>query len=118
MSPTRPRRRLVVAVCPREPGTVVLPLVPGGRRLRMDAAQVARHLQALADARGLGGVVEVRPACAGGCLGPGPNVSVTIYPRARPGQRPDRVAVAWRTYVTSLGALGSLSEILDDNLGG
>ncbi len=93
-----------------------LPLRPGGRPRRLDAAAIVQHLRALVARRGLGGLVEVREACAGGCWGPGPNVSVTVHPLPRPGERDDHVAVGWRTYVHSLATLDALSRIIDDNL--
>lgn len=110
------RRRIVVYVCPREDGVVVLPLKRGGRRQRLDAPAIARHLAALAAGRGLSAVVEIREACAGGCRLAGPNVSVTIHPPTLPGKRPDHVAVGWRTYVDSLADLDALATVLDENL--
>jgi hypothetical protein len=110
------RRRLVITVCPRERGVVVLPLRRGGRRRRLDAPAVARHLAALAAERGLSDVVEIHQACAGGCWLPGPNVTVAIHPVPRPGERPDHVAIAWKTYVASLADLDALSTILEENL--
>jgi hypothetical protein len=107
------RRRLVITVCPREHGTVVLPLRRGGRRLRLDAPAVARHLAALATERGVGDLVDVRAACAGGCALAGPNVTVTIHPVTPPGERPDHVAIGWKTYVGSLADLDALATILD-----
>ena len=109
-----PRRRLVITVCPRERGVVVLPLIRGGRRLRLDAPAVARHLTALATARGVADLVDVREACAGGCAFAGPNVTVTIHPATAPGERPDHVAIGWKTYVGSLADLDALSTVLDD----
>jgi hypothetical protein len=110
-----PRRRLVITVCPREPGVVLLALRPGERRRRLDAAAVAAGLEALAHERGLAETVRVRAACAGGCTLEGPNVSLTVHPPLRAGERADQVAIAWRSYVASLAALGCLSRILDDN---
>jgi hypothetical protein len=109
-------RRLVISVCPRELGVVTLPITPGGRRHRLDAPAIARHLTALAAERGLSAVVQVREACAGGCVLPGPNVSVSVHPMTPPGERPDHVAIAWRTYVTSLDRLDCLATILEENL--
>lgn len=109
-------RRLVITVCPREPGSVALPLERGGRALRLDARAIGRRLQALAAAHGNAGRVTVREACAGGCGRPGPNVGVTIYPAARPGERGDGVAIGWKTYVYSLGSLDCLARIIDENL--
>jgi len=110
------RRRLVITVCPREAGVVVLPLTRGGRRRRLDAPAIATHLATLAAKRGLSDVVEIRQGCAGGCWLDGPNVSVAIYPATRPGERPDHVAVAWKTYIASLADLDALSTVLDENL--
>jgi hypothetical protein len=111
-----PRRRIVVTVCPQEPGLVVLPVTRGGPRRRLGARAIARHLAELAAARGLSDVVEIRNACAGGCWLKGPNVSVAIYPATPPGERPDHVAIAWKTYVASLAELDALETILDENL--
>lgn len=108
--------RLVVTVCPREPGVVRLPVKPGAQARRLDASAILRHLARLVDERGLAAHVRLQEGCAGGCSGTGPNVSVTIYPASRPGHRPDHVAVGWKTYVYSLPTLPSLSTILDDNL--
>lgn len=109
-------RRLVVSVCPREPGTVVLAVERGGRARRLDAPAVARELAALAARCGLADRVTIREACAGGCGGPGPNVSLTIHPVPAPGARADGVAIGWRSYVASLGSLGCLARIIDENL--
>jgi hypothetical protein len=114
-SPTRPVR-LVVTVCPREPGVVRLPVKPGAQARRLDAASILRHLARLVQERGLAARVRLQVGCAGGCGGPGPNVSVTIYPATRPNHREDHVATAWKTYVYSLPTLTSLAAILDDNL--
>ena len=111
-------RRLVISVCPRESGTVVLPVERGGRARRLDADAIFRQLEALVARRGLAEQVGIRDACAGGCGLRGPNVTVTIYPPVRPGARPDHVAVGWKTYVTSLGALDCLARVIDDNLRG
>ena len=104
-------------MCPREPGAVVLPLERGGRARRMDAAAVHRALGALVDARGVGDRVQLREACAGGCAGPGPNVSVDIFPVPPPGEKPDSVAIGWKTYVYSLASLDCLARVIDENLG-
>ncbi len=109
-------RLLVVTVCPREPGLVLLPLERGGRRARLDAAGIVRCLRELVAARSLGDRVTVREGCAGGCSGRGPNVSVDVYAAAGPGHRQDRVAVDWKTYVYSIGDLDCLSTIIDENL--
>jgi len=94
----------------------MLPLEPGGTRRRLDAGRVRRELEALVERRGLGDLVTVRDACAGGCFAAGPNVSVTIYPPPHPGQRPSHVALGWRTYVYSIHDLESLAAVIDDNL--
>jgi hypothetical protein len=109
-------RRLVIAVCPREAGTVRLPVIRSGQARRLDARAIARELQALVSARGLGARVRVEERCAGGCQGPGPNVTVTIHAVPRPGERHDHVAIAQKTYVYSLPTLDSLAAILDENL--
>lgn len=109
-------RRLVINVCPRELGAVVLAVRRGERRRRLDATAVASGLEALARERGLADAVRVREACAGGCALEGPNVSLTVHPPLRPGERPDHVAIAWRSYVASLTGLDCLARILDDNL--
>jgi hypothetical protein len=109
-------RRLVITVCPREPGVVVLPVEHGARAGRLDAPAIAQRLQALIAARDLGDRVRVREACAGGCTGPGPNVGVTIYPPPAPGAPADQVAIGWKTYVYSLSALDCLARVIDDNL--
>jgi len=110
-------RRLVITVCPREPGVVVLPITRGGRAVRLDAEAIRRHLEELVAERGLGERVRLREGCAGGCSGPGPNVSVEIFPLTRPGERADHVAVDWKTYVYSLGSLDCLAAVIEDNLG-
>jgi hypothetical protein len=110
------RRRLVITVCPREPGVVMLPVSRGRRAVRLDALAILRHLDALVAAQGLRDVVRVRAGCAGGCAGPGPNVGVTTYPAPHPGARADSVAIGWRTYVYSLGTLDCLATVIDENL--
>jgi hypothetical protein len=109
-------RRLVITVCPRERGTVVLPVEPGGRRRRLDASALARCLQELVSARRLEGRVELRLGCAGGCSHAGPNVDVRIHRLSRPGDAPDQVAMDWKTYVYSLASLRCLAAVVDDNL--
>ena len=109
-------RRLVVTVCPRERGAVVLPLERGGRAARLDAAGVLAALRALVARRGLDDRVHVRDGCAGGCWGAGPNVDVRVYAVATPGERADHVALAWKTYVYSLPTLASLADVIDENL--
>jgi hypothetical protein len=111
-------RRLVVTVCPREPGVVVLPVERGGHARRLDAGAVLAELQALVARRRLGARVEFRQACAGGCGEEGPNVDVTIYPATSSGDRPDHVAVGWKTYVYSLATLDCLATVIEENLDG
>ena len=108
--------RLIVTVCPREPGFVVLAPERGGRRRRLDAASITSALEKLVQERGLGSRVVVRRACAGGCSLPGPNVSVALLPEPRPGEPPDNVAVRWRSYVGVLDTLACLAAVMDDNL--
>ena len=110
-------RRLVITVCPRERGIVVLPIVRGKRAVRLDAVAILRRLEDLVAEQGLADRVRLREGCAGGCLGPGPNVSVEIFPMPRPGERPDHVAVGWKTYVYSIGSLECLATVIDENLG-
>jgi hypothetical protein len=110
-------RRLVITVCPREPGVVVLPITRGGRAVRLNAETIRRHLLELVAERGLGERVRLREGCAGGCSGPGPNVSVEIFPLTRHGEREDHVAVDWKTYVYSLGTLDCLAAVIEDSLG-
>src|SRR5437867_4400663 len=122
--PRRPRRgdelvtarRLVVTVCPRERGAVALPIARGGRAVRLDAPAMLRHLEELVAERGLADRVGLREGCAGGCSGPGPNVSVEIFLMTRPGERPDHVAVGWKTYVYSIASLNCLASVIDENL--
>jgi hypothetical protein len=111
-------RRLVISVCQRETGTVVLPIERGGRARRLDARAIARHLEALIARRELTHAVRVSDACAGGCSMRGPNVTVTIYAPVRPGDKPDHVSIGWKTYVASLGALDCLARVIDENLRG
>jgi hypothetical protein len=113
-----PSRRLVVTVCPRERGVVVLPLERGGRATRLDARGVLDGLRALVARRGLTNRVQIRDGCAGGCWGAGPNVDVRIYAAAAPGERADHVALGWKTYVYSLSTLPSLADVIDENLPG
>jgi hypothetical protein len=117
-SPRSPRnhaggsRRLVVTVCPREPGTVALAVHRGGRRRRLDAALVAQCLRDLVRARRLDGIVSIREGCAGGCSRSGPNVDVRIHSAAEA----DHVALGWKTYVYSLAGLDCVATIIDENL--
>ena len=110
-------RRLVITVCPRERGIVVLPIARGKRAVRLDAVAILRRLEELVDERGLADRVRLREGCAGGCSGPGPNVSVEIFPMTRPGEREDHVAVDWKTYVYSLASLDCLAAVIEENLG-
>ena len=110
-------RRLVITVCPRERGAVALPITRGRKAVRLDAAAILRQLEQLVDERRLADRVRLREACAGGCSGTGPNVSVEIFPMTRPGERPDHVAVGWKTYVYSIGSLDCLATVIDENLG-
>jgi len=112
----RPRRRLIITVCPKERGTVVIPVERGGSRRRLDAPALLRELQAMVARRKLDAVVRVREGCAGGCQGRGPNVSLTVHAMPVPGERPDNVAIGWRTYVGSLAGVPSLQAIIDENL--
>jgi hypothetical protein len=108
--------RLVITVCPREPGRVVLPVERGGRARRLGAADVVRELTALATRRGLADRVSIREGCAGGCSGAGPNVDVTVHRVPPAGERADHVAIGWRSYVYSLGALDCLAAVIEENL--
>ncbi len=110
-------RRLVVTICPREPGVVTLPVERGGRAMRLGAAAILKTLRSLVDARGLADRVRFREGCAGGCSADGPNVSVEIFPVPAPGERPDNVAVGWKTYVYSLASLDCLATVIEENLG-
>ena len=116
-SPPPARRRIIITVCPKETGTALLSLERGGSRKRLDAHAILRALQALVARRNLDGAVLVREGCAGGCHGRGPNVSLTVHTRPAPGERPDNIAIGWRTYVGALANLPSLQAIIDDNLG-
>jgi hypothetical protein len=109
-------RRLIVTICPREPGVVVLPIERGGRARRLDAAVLVHEVRELIARRGLEDHVSLREGCAGGCYGKGPNVSVTIYPSLRPGERPDGIAVGWKTYVYTLPTLTCLAQVIEENL--
>ena len=108
-------RRLVVTVCPREPGTVRLPIECGDRGRRLDAAATLRELRALVARRGLDEHVRVRDGCAGGCAFRGPNVTVTKLSPLRPGERPDNVAVGWKSYVGTLRSLDCLARVIADD---
>ena len=108
--------RLIVTVCPREPGVVMLAPERGDRRRRLDAVGIASALETLVQERGQANRVVIRRACAGGCSLPGPNVSVALLPDRRPGEPPDNVAVRWRSYVGVLDSLECLAAVVDDNL--
>ena len=116
-APATTTRRLVITVCPLEPGSVTLPVTRGGRARRMNAGAIATALGALIAERKLGDVVGLRAGCAGGCGRSCPNVSVTIYPAPRPGEKPDQVAIGWKTYVYSLASLDCLATVIEENLG-
>jgi hypothetical protein len=109
-------RRLVITVCYREPGVVVLPVDDGHRTTRLDARAIVKELRSQAERQGVADRVLVREGCAGGCSGAGPNVSVAIHPLPAPGERSDQIAVSWKTYVYSLHALDCLARVIDDNL--
>ena len=109
-------RRLVITVCPRESGTVVLAVEHGGARERLDAPAVAHRLREVVASRCLGERVRVVEGCAGGCGRPGPNVGVTFHALPRAGERPDHVALSWKTYVYSLARLDCLATVVDENL--
>jgi hypothetical protein len=109
-------RRLVISVCQREAGTVLLPIERGGRARRMDAVAITHQLDALIARRGLTSAVRVSDACAGGCGMRGPNITVTIYSPVRPGEKPDHVSIGWKTYVASLDTLDCLARVIDENL--
>lgn len=112
----RPPRRLVIRVCLNEAGVASVPLRPGERARRLTAPMVADALERLAAERGLQAHVRVSRTCAGGCSGPGPNVSVAIYPPRRPGEPEDHVAIGWRTYIGALPDLRHLRQIIDENV--
>ena len=109
-------QRLVITVCPRERGSVALPVERGDPRRRLDAAAVARSLRDLVVRAGYDALVSVREGCAGGCARMGPNVDVTIYPISAPGVKADTVAIDWKTYVYSLASLDCLASVIEDNL--
>ena len=109
-------RRLVVTVCLRETGVVVLPVEWDERPRRLNARAIFGAFQALITGAGLGDRVTVREGCAGGCSGTGPNVSVAMYSMPAPGERADQVAVGWKTYVYSLPTLDCLAQVIEDNL--
>ena len=108
--------RLVITICFRERGVVVLPVQRGDRARRLDARAIFVALRTLVGRRDLGDRVQLREGCAGGCTGTGPNVSVARYSMPAPGARADQVAVGWKTYVYSLATLDCLARVIDDNL--
>ena len=110
------KRLLEITVCPRETGSVALPVERGGRPRRMDARAVTLRLTDLIARRGLTATAWVRQDCAGGCDRAGPNVNVDVFAKASPGEEQDHVAVAGSSYVYSLHALPSLAQIIDENL--
>ena len=109
-------RRLVITICPRESGTVVLPVERGGPPRRLDASAVARTLRELVVARRIEDHVSFREGCAGGCGQAGPNVDVTIHLPPTPDPKPDHVAIGWKTYVYSLASVDCLATVIDENL--
>jgi hypothetical protein len=109
-------RRLVITVCFRETGVVVLPIEPGQRPRRLGARALSEALQTLITRNGLDDRVRLREGCAGGCLGTGPNVSVAMYSMPAADGRADQVAVGWKTYVYSLPTLDCLARVITDNL--
>jgi hypothetical protein len=115
-SKVRTPRRLVITVCPIEAGMVTLPIVRGKPSRRLDARAVVGALRDLVTARRLEERVQVREGCAGGCGRNGPNIDVTVYPIAQPGQKASHVAIGWKTYVYSLASLDCLASVIEDNL--
>ena len=109
-------RRLTISICPRESGEVALPIERGGRVRRLDAVGVLDALRRLVAERQLEDRVTFREGCAGACGRPGPNVDVTIHLNPPPGEKPDHVALDWKTYVYSLASLDCLATIIDENL--
>ncbi len=109
-------RRLVITICPRERGAVRLAVEHRGATERLDARAIVARLGALVAQRGLAARVRIQEGCAGGCAGPGPNVSVTMHARHGPGEREDHVAIGWKNYVASLATLPCLATIVEENL--
>ena len=109
-------RLLIVTVCPREPGAVVLAVRRGGRARRLTAPDVVQALRDVVMERRLDEYVRVCEGCAGGCAQSGPNVSVTVYQAPRPDEKPCYVAIDWKTYVYSLASLDCVATIIDENL--
>ena len=110
-------RRLVVTVCPREPGVVTLPIARGRRAEKLNATAIAHQLRQIVAERGLADacacarvrrrLLEARAQRVGRDL-----------PDDSPGRaREDHVAVGWKTCAYSLGTLDCLAAVLDDNLG-
>jgi hypothetical protein len=116
VSDPRPRRRIVVTVCPREAGVVALAVRRGEPAELLDAPAIAQWLRHLVAERKLEGSVGVHEACAGGCGRAGPNIGVSVYAVPPPGRKPDNVAIRWKTYVYSLASLDCLAAIIDENL--
>ncbi len=110
------KRLLEITVCPKERGTVLLPVEPGRRPQRMDCRAIVRKLATLIAQRRLRGTVWILEGCAGGCHRCGPNVNVDVFAKAPPGVEQDHIAVAGRSYVYSLPSLPCLAEIIDENL--
>ena len=96
---------------------MTLPIARGETAVKLNAATIVQHLRQLVAERGLAERVRLREGCAGGCSGPGPNVSVEILPLTGPGEREDHVAIGWKTYVYSIGTLDCLAAVIDENLG-
>ena len=93
-----------------------LPVNRGERARRLDGPAILGALTTLVQARGLAAQVRIREGCAGGCSGRGPNVNVDILAAVPDGRPHDSVAVGWKTYVYSLATLGSLADVIDENL--
>lgn len=110
------KRLLEITVCPLELGGVALPVERGGRRGRMDARAIRKHLERLIQRRNLAGTVWLREKCAGGCHRAGPNVNVDVFLKAPPGEEQDHVAVESKSYVYSLPSVDCLARIIDENL--
>ena len=53
-------RRIVITVCPREAGIVVMPVERGGRRRRLNASRIFDELNRLVSTRRLEAYVPVR----------------------------------------------------------
>src|SRR2546430_9740279 len=94
-------RRLVVTVCPRERGAVVLPLERGGRAARLDAAGVLAPLRALVARRGVDDRGHLRDGRAGGCWAAGPHLDGRRFAAAKPRRRPPPPAPGLETHAYS-----------------